>query len=991
MSKRQRGSDEAAVRKAIELICQRPAKPEELQSAALTPLEKQVVQLKESVPEDALLLVACGYRVKFYGRDSRVASRRLGIMCIRTTPFEYSSIPYVRVNLYIHRLVAMGYRVAFADQENASIRASNGNAKGIFTREISRVYSRGTLLPSEVIGDSNATAIASSAAVDTSEQTDVVEEEEEDIHTSDVLCTSLKEASSELYMCFLKVPSLLLSSSSLSLSSSQTPVAMEVKLVSFVTYSVSCHHVTTETELLDVLQRHDIVEVIIFSENSIEKKSQDRNTSPLQCLPEGYASALNTILPLHFGPTCNGEEDGRSVTVCVEKGAGTMDELIAKYLVPYKLDKVYEKMCASCGELLSSSSLSLSLLHDNKEGIHNSNEKMELPGSTLSALDVFYSSIGTKGSLLALLDHNLTVPGVRRLRMWVAAPPCDLCTIFSRRDAVSFLLQGKDGNTITHLLRECAKFGDIEATLGKLQSKRCTIAEYLHLLRAVATTSQLASDILSESTEEINKLIQELLLSITSVDITSFLQSCQSEVESQATTPLDYFTKSNVSLPTTMEIHVKARDNALRCLDEELEKIRLTLNMPTLEYRTIAGTSFIIDVPQAKCDRAPKEWLVLTRTKSHVRFHTPNIINFNIELSSAKERLLIAANEAWQEKQEQIANSREILNIFQNVINVVATLDALRSLSVTSSAPGYVAPEISEDTPYLSIINGRHPVLDKIMRGGYVGCSVRLSRGGAWILTGPNMGGKSALMRMVGVFVVMAQLGCYVPATAAQLPLFKAIYCRMGASDSLLEGASTFLKEMEETSRILRSPFVSSSLVLLDEVGRGTSSFDGIAVAAATLEYLLQRKATTLFVTHYSHLCEPYVNGASGEHVDCYYMGFREEKNTNTNNNNNNNNNNNDDDNKIDKVKEENGTNNNTNSHSDNNNNNTVEASNLVFTYQPTRGITPSSFGVRVAQMAGLPSAVVAEAQRLSALEEKEQTARVALMQLRRFVTASSF
>ncbi|KAH9600771.1 DNA mismatch repair protein MutS [Trypanosoma melophagium] len=977
MSKRQRGSDEAAVRKAIELICQRPAKVEEVESASLTPLEKQVVQLKESVPVDALLLVACGYRVKFYGRDSHVASRRLGIMCIPTTPFEYSSIPYVRVNLYIHRLVAMGYRVAFADQENASIRASNGNSKGIFTREISRVYSRGTLLPSEVIGDSTSTAIASSAAMDTSDQTDGITGEEEETHTSDVPFTSPKEESSELFMCFLRILS-----SSLSLSS-QEHVAMEIKLVSFVTYSISCHQVTSEAELLDVLHRHDVVEVVVFSESCTKREGNNVNSSLLEYLPEGYVSALNTVLPLHFGPTCNGEEDSCSVTVCIEKGSGTMDELIARYLVPYKLDKVYEKMCSSCNESSLSSSHSNNNNNNNNENdggnnnddIHNSNKKMELPGSTLSALDVFYSSIGTKGSLLDLLDHNLTVPGVRRLRMWLAAPPCDLSTIFSRRDAVSFLLQGKDGNTIMKLLRECAKFGDIEATLGKIQSKRCTVAEYLHLLRAVATTHQLAGNILSESHEEMNKLIQKLLQSVTSVDTNEFLKSCQYEIESQATTPLEYFTTSNVSIPTAMQTHVKVRDDALCSLDEELERIRQILHIPTLEYRSIAGTSFIIDVPQAKCDRAPKDWLVLTRTKSHVRFHTPNIINLNIELSSAKERLLIAANEAWQEKQEEIVNSRKILNIFQNVINVVATLDALHSLSVTSSAPGYIAPELSEKTPYLSITDGRHPVLDKIMRGGYVGCSLRLSRGGAWILTGPNMGGKSALMRMVGVFVVMAQLGCYVPATAAQLPVFTAVYCRMGASDSLLEGASTFLKEMEETSRILRSPRVSSSLVLMDEVGRGTSSFDGIAVAAATLEYLLQQKATTLFVTHYSHLCEPYVDGASGEHVDCYYMGFREEINNKKDIDN--------DDNESHKENGENGTNGNKNT--------TIDASNLVFTYQPTRGITPSSFGVRVAQMAGLPPAVVAEAQRLSVLQEREQTTRVALMKLRQFVTDSSF
>ncbi|ESL12062.1 mismatch repair protein MSH3 [Trypanosoma rangeli SC58] len=575
---------------------------------------------------------------------------------------------------------------------------------------------------------------------------------------------------------------------------------------------------------------------------------------------------------------------------------------------------------------------------------------MELPGSTLGALDIFHSSIGAKGSLMALLDHSLTLPGVRRLRLWLSAPPCDINTILLRRNAVSFLLRGEDANAVANLLRECAKFGDIEATLGKLRALRCTIAEYVHLLHAVEAAHTLARAALFRNDGQADTFVCEALKSVTSVETTTFLQSCKSEMESHATSPLEYFTSPGVSTPAAMQTHLMARDEALRALDEELESIRQTLHMPELEYRTIAGTPFIVDVPQAKCSRVPKDWLVLTRTKSHVRFHTLNIVDLNVVLSSSGERLSVAARDAWQQKQEELANTPSAMKVFQTVIDAVAVLDAIRCLSMTSSSPGYTAPELSDDAACLKIVGGRHPVLDNILPGGYVSCDVCLTKGGTWILTGPNMGGKSALMRMVGVFVIMAQLGCYVPANAAQLPLFTALYCRMGATDSLLEGTSTFLKEMEETSRILRSPRVSSALVLLDELGRGTSSFDGIAVAAATLEYLLQRGTTTMFVTHYTHLCEPYRHPTDkGGRVSCYYMGFREEQS---------------------------GTG--------------GGIPKLVFTYKPTPGVTPSSFGVRVARMAGLPPVVLAEAQRISEIEEREQTARMALLRLRRFVQASS-
>ncbi|RNF15296.1 putative mismatch repair protein MSH3 [Trypanosoma conorhini] len=938
MSKRQRDDEAAAVRHAVELVCQRPVGSTEVKALTLTPLEKQVVRLKESLPHDVVLMVACGYRVKFYGRDSRVASRRLGIMCIGTTPFESSSIPYVRVNLYVHRLVAMGYRVAFAEQENASIRTTDGAAKGIFAREVARVCSRGTLLPSEVIGDATTTTTTTTAsqAAPSADQADAAEgRAEDDGPEPDGVGAPVKEESSELFMCFLKPPA----SALLSPPAPGVP-AMDVTLVSFVTYTVRRHRVASEVELLDILQRYDIVELVLLSAPHPATPANGISPAPssLQCLPEVYASCLNKVLPLHFGPTVNGEEDDRSISLSTFECVGSVDEAIAKYLAPYQLNRVYEKMCAEGGQPVP--------LKGAGEG---AKKAMELPGSTLGALDVFHSSIGAKGSLLALLDHSLTLPGVRRLRLWLSAPPCDMDTILSRRNAVSFLLRGEEANAVTGLLRECAKFGDIEAALGKVRAQRCTIAEYIQLLRAVDTAHTLACAILARTHGHMDKLICETLQSVTSVETTTFLQSCKSEMDSHASSPLEYFTSPGVSTPAALQTHLKASDEALRALDEELESVRRTLRMPELEYRTIAGTPFIVDVPQAKCGRVPKDWLVLTRTKSHVRFHTSNIVDSNVALSSARERLLVAAREAWQQKQEELANASSAMNVFQAVIDAVSVLDAIRCLSVTSSSPGYAAPELSEAAACLKIVGGRHPVLDSILEGGYVSCDVCLAKGGAWILTGPNMGGKSALMRMVGTFVIMAQLGCYVPATAAQLPLFTAVYCRMGATDSLLEGASTFLKEMEETSRILRSPHLPSSLVLLDELGRGTSSFDGVSVAAATLEYLLQRGTTTLFVTHYTHLCEPYRHpAAEGKRVACYFMGFREER----------------------------------------SGAGEGEAK-LVFTYKPTPGVTPSSFGVRVARMAGLPPAVVAAAQRLSEVEERAQAARMALLRLRRFVQAS--
>ncbi|CBH14203.1 mismatch repair protein [Trypanosoma brucei gambiense DAL972] len=937
MSKRRRGDDESDIfRKAIELLCHRRATTEELSVATkLTPLERQVVCLKESLPPDVILMVACGYRVKFYGRDSRVVSRRFGIMCIQATPFEYSSVPYTGVNIYVRRLVAMGYRVAFADQESASIRSTSGNSKGLFSREIGRVYSRGTMLPDEVV----VTAGTPQEGSATGQGDEGAPEGGDPVGVEELL--PLKEGSSELFICFLW-PS----------TGSAGVSLVEVTLLSFVTYSLSRHHLSSGGELLDILNRYNIVEVVLFyDEDGARELDRHQNAAAtdgtlppfrLCGLPEAFYTPLNTILSLHHGPTVNGEEDNNSVTVCTSPFIGSIDDSIAEYLKPSRFDTTFRKMCSKSPPLLARSTAG---------GV--AELVVEMPGTTMSALDIFHSSIGLKGSLLTLLDHSLTVPGLRRLRSWLAAPLCDLRAINSRREAVAFLLRGEGGDSVVGLLREFAKFGDLEATLGKLRAQRCTVTDYLRLLRAVKVTHNLALDILSLCGEGMCDQIRDALVAVTSENVELFLQSCKCELNLDAGSPQEYYAALGSPLPDLLQTHAKERDEVLRALDVELECIRKTLKLPALEYRTIAGTTFIVDVPNVRANDAPKEWIVLTRTKTHVRFHTPRIVNLTVELCSAKERLAIAANEAWLAKQAELEGSVDTMEIFKSVINSVAVLDALHCLAVASSAPGYTAPSISDDEQSIVIRDGRHPMLESLMRGGYVGCDVSLVKHGAWILTGPNMGGKSALMRMVGTFVVLAQLGCYVPAKSAQLPLFGAVYCRMGSSDSLLEGSSTFLKEMEETSRILRSEIVSSSLVLLDELGRGTSSYDGIAIAAATLEYLLRKGATTFFVTHYSQLCEPYVNSSNNGLVSCYYMGFHEEK-------------------IVSGEGEGEG------------------EVKIVFTYKPTLGVTPSSFGARVARMAGLPSAVVTEAQLISEEAERTHDWCLSLLELRRFVKNNS-
>ncbi|KAG5482775.1 hypothetical protein CUR178_06816 [Leishmania enriettii] len=1007
MNKRGRSDDQEDVAHAIALLCCRSAVKGETEGTSLTPLEQQVVALKESIPPHVILMVACGYRVKFYGSDSRAVSRRVGIMCIPGQPFEYSSFPYTRVDLYVHRLVAMGYHVGFADQESAAMRAADGLKSGLFTRNVSQLYSRGTLLPTETVvnsgGSSGSCVDASKAAAGEDNYGGAGEAEEGDGNGGGGPAPHVSAPSdavaSELFLCFVDAGRCSgmggTNGAEGALAPARSPLS--VVLVSFVTQRCLRFDVFGALELEDVTQRYDIVEVIVLTAQPPMKEggsgdaSLQRTTACfLNALPEVYAAVLRHGLPLNFGPTANGEEDGKDVSLSgyVYATGQSVDAAIEAYLKPYKLNQVYRLLCArgnAAAEALRESdeevvTAAASSPAPKDVSAHTRPRCLHLPGPTLRALDVFHSSVGLRGSLIGLLDHSVTPCGSRCLRRWLAAPLCERASIASRQEVLLYLMGCKDDGQVEDLLYECARLGDAEAVVSKLYAGRCLIVEFVRLLRMVRSVSALAAQLcdgdgdVGPSSSQPPALLTQLLADVHGAAVVQLLERHAELLSTTATTPLEYFTESCRAVPDSLLPHLKARQAAEAALQAELEAARKLLSLPGLEYRTICGTPFVLDVPAGKCARVPSDWVVQTRTKTNVRYHTPIITEQHIALTAATERLSLAATAAWLQHQRDTVADVEVMRVLTGVVEAIASLDALRSLAAVSQQPGYVMPGLvalparapqssaTVSSPVaLTIRQGRHPILDRLLPHGYVSCDVQVHAGGAWLLTGPNMGGKSALMRMVGTFTVLAQMGCGVPADAAELPVFEGLYCRMGASDSILEGTSTFLSEMDETSRILRAPQLPRSLVLMDELGRGTSSFDGAAVAAATLEYLLDRGATTLFVTHYCYLCDPYVAqstaGGEGEKkvdgdeargVTCYYMGFKESDQGSL---------------------TERGT-----------------TASLIFTYKPCRGVTPSSFGVVIGQIAGLPCEVTDTASRVSAGAEQQHRMKQCLCEVRRFL-----
>ena len=289
-------------------------------------------------------------------------------------------------------------------------------------------------------------------------------------------------------------------------------------------------------------------------------------------------------------------------------------------------------------------------------------------------------------------------------------------------------------------------------------------------------------------------------------------------------------------------------------LNNHRKEAAAKLGVTKVDFVTVAGIEYLIEVkrksPQEK--RVPASWQQISATKATLRFHTPEVKRMCQERDQYKESLAAACDAAFMRLLDDISAKYQEL---RDCVHSIATLDALFSLAILANQPGYVKPTFTDEIE-VNITGGRHPMVEQLLLDSYVPNDLHLSHSAtrALLVTGPNMGGKSSYVRSAALIAIMGQIGSYVPATEARLGMLDAVFTRMGAFDNMLKGESTFMVELNETSDILKSA-TPRSLIILDELGRGTSTFDGVAIAEAVLDYVIRElKSLTLFITHYQHL-----------------------------------------------------------------------------------------------------------------------------------------
>ncbi|MBS4028246.1 MAG: DNA mismatch repair protein MutS [Ignavibacteriales bacterium] len=553
----------------------------------------------------------------------------------------------------------------------------------------------------------------------------------------------------------------------------------------------------------------------------------------------------------------------------------------------------------------------------------NIDDTIALPYSTIRNLELVtpLSHDSEDTTLLSVLDKTQTPMGGRLLKQWIIRPLKKLETIQQRLKAVDELVNAKgipsgEKSSRKKLVTILSNIGDVERLISKICTGRATPRDVFVLKTVLDFVRNLKDETKNLKSETLFKL-NEQLQSLENVS-----QLISSAIADEPPLSLVDGNVIRAGFNNELDEHRSLTFSGKEWIAnmQTKERERTGINSLKVGFNNVFG--YYIEITHTHKDKTPSDYIRKQTMTNAERFITPELKEYEEKILHAEEKILALETKLFNDVRLEISKFAETI---QRNAKLIALLDCLISFAEVAVANEYVCPEINDST-MLHIENGRHPVIEQLLPPGerYTANDVVLNNETQQILiiTGPNMSGKSSFLRQVGLITLLAHIGSFVPATKATLGLVDKIFTRVGASDNIASGESTFLVEMHEAAHIANTA-TERSLILLDEVGRGTSTFDGISIAWALTEYLHEKvKAKTLFATHYhelNELAELYPR------IKNFKVDVREYS---------------------DKV---------------------------IFLHKVISGFADHSYGIQVAQMAGLPTEVTERAKRiLKNLESSE-------------------
>jgi len=546
---------------------------------------------------------------------------------------------------------------------------------------------------------------------------------------------------------------------------------------------------------------------------------------------------------------------------------------------------------------------------------YEQSDYMSLDSSTKRNLELSSSMHEGKleGSLISVLDQTITPMGGRLLRRWLTHPLKKLDSIQLRLKRVEILFEQR--TVRTDIRESLKKIGDLERLISRICVGRCSARD----IRQLGYSLQVIPELMAHTAElESDTLGQELQSLPDSSEWVDYIEKHIAD-EPPATIRDGGIIRTGWN-PELDELRDIAQ-NGKKYIAKIKDALTQEVGIPSLKigYNKVFG--YYIEVTNAHKDKVPDHFIRKQTLVNAERYITPELKEIEEKILSAEDKSKALEADLFEQVREHLA---QFADGIQRIATVISTLDVYQSLAQIAFTNGYVKPELDQGST-LEIIKGRHPVVERSLPVGepFIPNDIRLDQQDEqiMIITGPNMAGKSIILRQTGLIVLLAQIGSYVPAERARIGLVDKIFTRVGASDNLAAGESTFLVEMNEAANILNNA-TEHSLILLDEVGRGTSTFDGLSIAWALAEYLHNHvpvAAKTLFATHYHEL-----NALESmyERIVNYNVQVREHE------------------------------------------------AKVVFLRKLVRGGADHSYGIQVANMAGLPKELIQRAQVI--LEELE-------------------
>ena len=523
---------------------------------------------------------------------------------------------------------------------------------------------------------------------------------------------------------------------------------------------------------------------------------------------------------------------------------------------------------------------------------------------TIRNLELFYSPNEGAKTLVDVLDNTISAMGSRLLQRWVALPLKDEKSINKRLEVVEYLMQN---NEFASLIKEqISQIGDLERTISKVATARISPRECMQLkiaLQALVPIKDACQNSSEKTIKNIGKQIDVCL---------EIKEKLEKQLHPNPPALLSKGNVINVGVNSELDELRDIATSGKEILQQILERESKATGIPSLKISFNNVFGYYLEVRNMHKDKVPEDWIRKQTLVSAERYITEELKEYESKILTAEEKIKELEQKLYQ---DLVLSLTKFIAPIQLNSRLIAKLDCLYCFAFISKKYNYKKP-IIDNSKSLLIKGGRHPVIERQLKAGesYVPNNTQLDRNNQQIImiTGPNMSGKSALLRQTALIVLMAQIGCFVPAEAAQIGIVDKIFTRVGASDNISMGESTFMVEMNETASILNN-ISERSLILLDEIGRGTSTYDGVSIAWAIAEFLHEHpsKAKTLFATHYHELNEM---TNSFERIKNYNVSVKE----------------------IDDK--------------------------IIFLRKLKKGGSAHSFGIHVAQMAGMPNQIVSRA-----------------------------